>query len=111
MPFFRSRCLVSKQRKLIPNYGDLVQGDTWRMAKNSIKQYRNTLDNTAYTVLGQSEKTKVDSVMWMEIWFKHNENWERSMNYIDDHCVKDVRMTCKILKAMEKFNTVSRVYV
>lgn len=111
MPFFRTRCLVAKQPELIPPYGEIVQGDTWRMARNSLKQFRNTLDNTAYTVLGESEKNKVDSVMWMNIWFKNNENWTKSMNYILNHCERDVRMTYKILKSLEQFNTISRVYV
>lgn len=111
MPFFRTRCLVSKQPELIPDYGKLVQGDTWRMAKNSLKQYRNSLDVTAYTVLGESEKNKVDSTMWMDVWFKNHQRWTPSMNYIENHCVRDVRMTLRILKFLERFNVVSRVYV
>jgi len=111
MPFFRTRCLVSKRPELIPDYGTLVQADTWRMCRNSVKLYRNSLDVAAYTLLGESEKTKVDSTMWLSIWFEKNENWNASMDYIEKHCEIDVNMTYRLLKAMEKFNTVSRVYV
>jgi len=111
MPFFRTRCIVAKQPELIPDYGELVQGDTWRMCRNSMRLYRNSLDVAAYTLLGESEKTKVDSTYWMTIWFEKHQNWNAAMEYIDDHCIRDVDMTYNLLRSMEKFNSVSRTYV
>jgi DNA polymerase elongation subunit (family B) len=111
MPFFRTRCLITKQKDLIPDYGEVLQGDTWRMAKNSLKLPRNTLNNLGYYTLGKSDKTYVDMNHWMNIWFHQNQNWNSSMKYIRDHCVIDVDMTYKALKTIERFNTVQRTFV
>ena len=111
MPFFRTRCLITKQDQLIPEYGEVLQGDTWRMCKNSLKMPRNTLNNLGYYTLGKSDKTYVDMEHWMNIWFHQNQNWNKSMRYITEHCEIDVNMTYKALKKIERFNSVSRTFV
>src|SRR3972149_12137969 len=75
MPFFRTRCLITEQPELIPDYGDVLQGDTWRMAKTSLKMPRNTLNNLGYYTLGHSDKTYEDMNHWMNIWFHNNQDW------------------------------------
>ena len=111
MPFFRTRCLITEQSDLIPDYGEVLQGDTWRMAKNSLKMPRNTLNNLGYYTLGHSDKTHVDMNHWMNIWFHQNEDWKKSMNYIIKHCDIDTYMTYRALKKIERFNTVQRTFV
>jgi len=110
-PYFATRCLLTAQEKLIPPYGYLYHQDTWRMMKRSMKAPRNTLKNFIRLTGGKDEKTFVDLRYWYITHFKDHIEWQKSMNYILDHCRKDVRMTHKGLKKVELFNPVSRVKV
>lgn len=106
MPYFRSRCLLTKQPELIPEYGSIRFGDTWRMMKTSMKAKRNTLVNFISQTTGNNEKTYVELKYWYSIYFPSSKRWQKSMTYIVDHCVKDVRMTLAGLKIAEKFNSI-----
>lgn len=105
--YFRSRCLITKQEDLIPEYLDKMSGDTWRMMKTTLKAPRNTLNNLILISTGSSQKTHVDLKYWYKIWFKDGQDWQKAMNYIVDHCKKDVAMTVKSLIKIEKFNSIS----
>jgi len=106
MPYFRSRCLLTKQPELIPEYGSIRFGDTWRMMKTSMKAKRNTLVNFISQTTGNNEKTFVELKYWYSIYFPASKRWQKSMDYIFDHCVKDVKMTLEGLKVAEKFNSI-----
>lgn len=108
--FFRSRCLLTKQDELIPEYMDVMYGDTWRMMKNTLKAPRNTLHNLILQATGSSQKTHVDLQYWYKVRFKDSPDWEKAMNYIVDHCKKDVAMTLKALQTIERFNPVGAGY-
>lgn len=109
MPFFRTRCLLTKQDALIPPYGYLKQGDTWRYMKTSLKAPRNTLVNFGvYTGVG-NHKTFVDMKHWKRIYFPSNPKWKESMNYIMIHCRSDVKQTLLGLYKAEKFNNIGSV--
>ena len=110
-PFFRTRCLLTGQDSLIPEYGELVSADTWRYMKNTLKAKRNTLKNFIQITGGNDEKTYVDLKYWYITHFKDHKLWQKSMNYIQDHCVKDVRMTLNGLKKVELFNPISRLKI
>lgn len=103
MPYFRSRCLLTGRPELIPEYGELRYGDTWRMMKQSMKAKRNTLKNFITQTTGQDEKTFVNLKFWFKVYYPDNQDWEKSMGYIVDHCRRDVRMTVRGLKVAEKF--------
>lgn len=105
--FFKSRCLLTFQVNLIPDYLDKLAGDTWRMMKTTLKAPRNTLNNLILQATGSSQKTHVDLKYWYKVRFKDSPDWQKAMNYIVDHCEKDVNMTVKSLKVIEKFNTIS----
>lgn len=105
-PFFRSRCLAAGVSGFIPEYDEVVQGDTWRMMKTSLKAPRNTLMYLSLLVEHKTQKTHVDLEHWRRIYFPSNPKWEKSKNYILDHCRKDVGMTRRLVIAIEKFNTV-----
>lgn len=107
-PYFRSRCLLTKQQELIPHYGYQFYGDTWRMMKTTMKAKRNTLKNFIRQTTGNDEKTFVDLKYWYITHFKDHKLWKKSMDYIIDHCVKDVRMTYEGLKRAELFNNIGR---
>jgi hypothetical protein len=106
MPYFRSRCLLTRRPELIPEYGSIRYADTWRMMKQSMKAKRNTLKNFIRQTTGNDEKTFVDLKFWFKVWFGDNQDWKLSMDYIVDHCEKDVRMTLEGLKVAEKFNNI-----
>ena len=107
-PYFRSRCLLTKQQELIPHYGYQFYGDTWRMMKTTMKAKRNTLKNFIRQTTGNDEKTFVDLKYWYITHFKDHKLWKKSMDYIIDHCVKDVKMTYEGLKRAELFNNIGR---
>ena len=110
-PYFRTRCLLTGQDELIPEYGRIVSADTWRYMRNSLKAKRNTLKNFIRLTGGKDEKTFVDLRYWYITHFKDHKEWNKAMRYIVDHCVKDVRMTLKGLMKVELFNPISRVKV
>ena len=105
-PYFRSRCLLTKQPKLVPDYGYNRHGDTWRMMKTTMKADRNTLKNFIIQTTGNDEKTYVDLKYWYTTHFKDHKLWSKSMSYIIDHCQKDVKMTFEGLKVVEVFNNI-----
>ena len=107
-PDFRSRCLLTNQQDLIPGYGYQFYGDTWRMMKTTMKAKRNTLKNFIRQTTGNDEKTFVDLKYWYITHFKDHKLWKKSMDYIIDHCVKDVKMTYEGLKRAELFNNIGR---
>lgn len=107
-PYFRSRCLITKQYDLIPEYGYQFYGDTWRMMKTTMKAKRNTLKNFITQTTGNDEKTFVDLKYWYITHFKDHNLWQKAMNYIIDHCVKDVKMTYEGLLKVEQFNNIGR---
>lgn len=105
--YFKSRCLLTNQVELIPNHLDKLSGDTWRMMKTTLKAPRNTLNNLILQTSGSSQKTYVDLKYWYKVKFKDSPEWQKSMDYIIDHCKKDVTMTVKALMKIEKFNIIS----
>lgn len=111
MNYFRSRCIITNQEHLIPDYQILTYGDTWRMMKTSLKAPRNTLNNFALQTSGKSEKTFVDLKWWNIIPLYNHKRWNEAANYILDHCKKDVKMTYVGHKKVEPFNAISGVLV
>lgn len=105
--YFKSRCLLTNQVELIPDHLDKLSGDTWRMMKTTLKAPRNTLNNLILQATGTSQKTHVDLKYWYKVKFKDSPDWQKAMNYIVDHCKKDVNMTVKSLIKIEKFNSIS----
>jgi len=110
-PYFATRCLLTNQQDLIPEYGQIYHQDTWRMMKRSMRAPRNTLRNFIRLTGGKDEKTFVDLRFWYITHFKDHKEWKKAMKYIEDHCIKDVRMTYLGLLKVELFNPISRVKI
>ncbi len=106
VPYFRSRCLLTGRPELIPPYGSIRYGDTWRLMKNTMKAKRNTLRNFIIQTTHNDEKTFVDLKYWFKIYFPDNVDWQKSMDYIQKHCQLDVKMTVNGLKIVEMFNAI-----
>lgn len=105
-----SRCLLSGQGEIYPEYMDIMHGDTWRMMKNKQKAPRNTLHNFILQTTGKSQKTYVDLNWWQIVKIPNHPQWQKAMDYIVDHCIKDVKMTLKGLKKVEKHNAIQGSY-
>ena len=103
--------MLTKQDDLIPPYGRILHQDTWRLMKRSINPSwkGNTLRNFIKLTGGRDEKTFVDLRYWYITHFKDHKEWQKAMNYIQDHCRKNVKMTYIGLKKAEIFNPISRV--
>ena len=106
MPFFRSRCLLTGQPDLIPDYGKLKFSDTWRKMKTTLKANRNTLNNLNLIVSGHSDKTFVELEYWYKVRFKDSPQWQKSINYILKHCRQDVKDSVRNGIAIESFNNI-----
>lgn len=106
MPFFRSRCLLTKQPELIPPHGKLKYSDTWRKMKTTLKANRNTLNNLNLIVSGKSDKTFVELEYWYKVRFKDSPQWQKSINYILKHCRQDVKDSVRNGIAIESFNNI-----
>lgn len=65
IPFVRSRALYWGLDDLIPQYGDLKQTDTWRMAKDLLKISSNRQGNIAELLQGETAKTRITSKYWI----------------------------------------------
>ena len=111
MPFFRSRCLLTKQSELIPEYGGLYYSDTWRMMKTGLKMNRNTLNNLNLLVAGKTDKTFVELEYWYKVRFKDSPEWQKSMNYITKHCKLDVKDSYRNGRVIEKYFNVAGALV
>ena len=90
-PFIRSRALYWGLDSLVPRYGDIVQTDTWRMAKTLLKISSNRQENIARLLLGATGgeplKTRIDSRHWLSALQGDKE----ALDYILDHNIRDVK--------------------
>lgn len=111
MPYFRSRCLFTKQPHLIPEYGAVFYSDTWRKMKAGLKMPRNTLNNLNLLIGGKTDKTFVELEYWYKVRFKDSPEWQKSMDYITHHCKIDVKDSYRNGKAIEKIFSVSGALV
>ena len=91
---------------LIPDYGTMRYGDTWKMTKKSFKLMSNSLENVS-RALFENKKTQIHPMVWEAIQ-SHN---VQAMQECIDHCRKDVVMLEKLHVGMENFNTIPATYL
>jgi len=106
-PFIRSRAFICGLEDKLPRYGAIRFGDTWKMGHLTIKAHSYRLDSLGHIVMSKIEKTPVDEKAWQLAKFGDKE----SMAYIVDHNVKDVKITYKVHKALERFNPIPGVRI
>ena len=83
-PFIRTRAIVCDVD--FPKYNELYIDDTWRWAKNKLKLNSNRLDTIATTLLGKTDKTRVEGKYWIGAM----RGDKKSLNYILEHNRFDV---------------------
>ena len=106
LPYVTSRCHLTKQDNLVPDYNDFRIIDTWRVTKNKYNLYNsggNSLRNGGKVIVGHDDKTSVDLFIWKNIYYKDHPKWKKSMKYICDHCEIDVIQNFELfLKEMKR---------
>jgi DNA polymerase elongation subunit (family B) len=83
VPYIRTRAL--KYKLDFPKYGFMKHIDLYYMVKYKLKIKPNTLQN-ACSMFGIKGKNHVDR----EIWLKASQGHRKSLEYVYDHCLRDV---------------------
>lgn len=86
LPFIRTRAFANKIKNF-PNFGDIYHFDLYYVVRNKFKLSRNSLERVC-ELLGISGKNHIK----MDYWRKAIYGDEKAINYILDHCVRDVRI-------------------
>lgn len=97
IPFIRNRALMLGID--FPGYGELKQADTWRIARSKLKLNSNRLKTVADSILGKTQKTEIKYIYWIQAL----QGNKKAINYILDHCRKDVLDLEKVYYKLEKF--------
>jgi len=102
MPFLRTRAMLMKIDKHIPNYGYWRFGDTWRLSSQTINSLGYRLDTLGHILGAPVKKTRLSGTEW---WLAaHGE--KRGMKYVVDHNIKDCKITYRVHKQLERFNPI-----
>ena len=85
IPFIRTRA-VSLGIEDFPEYGEIIHNDLYYAVRNKFRLSSNRLENACRILLGNTDKTKIES----KYWIKALQGDVDSLAYILDHCKKDV---------------------
>jgi uncharacterized protein YprB with RNaseH-like and TPR domain len=95
LPFARTRAFIHKLD--FPAYGSINHLDLYYIARSKLCLKRRRLD-TVGSVFGLKGKTYLDPT----IWRRAGQGNKKALDYILDHNIKDVILTEKVYKKMEK---------
>lgn len=84
IPYSRSR--AEYWNLLFPEYGILYHTDTYYMARRALCLSSNRLENVCNHLFGESHKTRLLATRWIQ----GLQGDKESLDYIADHCKKDV---------------------
>lgn len=102
MPFLRGRAALMEILDLVPSYGNVRYGDTWRQGKTTVSSLGWGLDALGHIVGAPVEKTKLSGFDW---WLASHGD-KKAIEYVLDHNVKDCIITYKVHKSLERFNSI-----
>lgn len=105
MPFLRVRCEELKIK--IPTYHTLKYADTWNMAHSVLNLQSYSLGGVARGLGLKDIKTKFDPRTWK---LSRRGNTKALLKVLD-HNVKDVILTYRIHKRLEKYVNISSSYI
>jgi uncharacterized protein YprB with RNaseH-like and TPR domain len=97
VPFIRTRALVCGLD--FPEIGALHHTDVYFWARYKLKLSRNSMENVCRTILGSTEKTHFDRI----IWRKASRGDKKSIAMILDHNKRDVRDLKKVYHKLLPF--------
>ena len=91
IPYIRTRALVHG----LPDLAPIPLIDSWRVIRNGLKLHNNRLQSLI-DLLDAKDKTQLK----LPIWTKAAAGDKRSIQYIVDHCVQDVRSLTACYKSI-----------
>lgn len=98
LPFIRTRALNMGVE--FPGFGTILHNDIYFWVRNRFKMSSNRLENACRVLLGDSNKTKIDN----NYWIKSLQGDQKSINYVYDHCTKDVIDTKRLYEKIMNFS-------
>lgn len=97
LPFSRTRALYHDLN--FPTFQELVHTDVYYMVKSKLKLHSSRLEVACDTILGESNKTRFRA----DIWTRAQMGDSKSLEYVIDHCRKDVIDLRKLHHKMSPF--------
>lgn len=96
-PFVRTRAVALD----VPffNYGELIHTDLYYNVKFKFKLSSSRLENACRILLGHTDKTRINS----RVWIQSLQGDPKSLDYILDHCKKDVKDLEKLYWKLESY--------
>lgn len=100
--FINGRALYHRIAPLNPR-GKII--DPWRLAKNHLNFRGNSLDRLSDFFGCREKKTVVDGEIWMRAGYErgYTERGAAAMEYIVEHCIKDVDVLEEVASYMMPF--------
>jgi len=105
IPFIKTRCFM--QGVDFPPFGSRFHKDLYFAARRNIKASSRGLENLGRIMLGKSSKTRIENKHWIHA----SQGQKKSLDYVLDHCRKDVLDTEKIHRKFEPFMVMTDVSI
>lgn len=105
IPFIRTRCAINKI-KSFPQHKAVKYGDTQKWGSLLFRLHSNGLESMASMFNIHTQKTKLKPKTWKNACI----GVKKDLDYILDHNIKDVKITYKVHKALEKWVPVPNTY-
>lgn len=97
IPYIRTRALMMDIP--FPNFGSIVNDDTWLMARGKLKLNSNRLDVVEKALFGDTPKTRID----FKYWIAGSRGDKKALEYILDHNIKDVQSLERVWLKLRDF--------
>lgn len=98
VPYIRTRCLIN--RLDFPEYGQLFHKDIYYIIRNKFKLNRSRQELACRMLLGETEKTHFG----LDYWIRAAAGDKKALDYILDHCKRDVRDLNKLTNRVVNFH-------
>ena len=101
LPFVRTRAAVHGLD--FPEFGQINHTDLYYIVRNKFQLSSNRLENACRVVLGETQKTRINS----NIWLYALQGDKKSLEYIKEHCDYDVIDLEKLFEKVMPFRKIS----
>jgi len=97
IPFLRTRAISLGVP--FPGFGELLHNDVYFAARGRLCMSSKRLDNVCRTLFGATEKTRIEPKYWIKALMGDKE----SLEYLSDHCRRDVIELERVYNALMGF--------
>lgn len=98
IPFLRTRAVFHNLD--FPGFGEIVMEDLYPVIRYKFKLSSNRLNNACEALLGHTNKTHW---LWKH-WLRAVQGNQASLDYIQDHCIKDTQEVKRLYQKIYKFS-------